>query len=977
MADLVGVGGALVAIISKIIQQCEQRTENAQVMQELHSFLQSLQDYIQQTQEKALVLRNNSALWALGALQKDLENAILTANKILNKGFVRSLWDANKIQSRLQALRDRVMTSFQTRLSVAALDVAIEGKQAQDAFQEAMQESCFSLKEEQHVALRKELRKALQPITIAMKSHTHRIEAAVSMIHSLQPQTSDTEKFFEDVLGALGGLSVKNQGDAASSSSSSSGPVTHASGSAKRSPSLVKWYEDPVTWEIMCDPVKATDGHTYDRWTILRKPCHMATSPFRPDDLRPFHIATDDIDVRSRLFHKFPEQESQFRAKRAAYRDAALHEAQAGHFADSVSMLRHVLEWAPHDVECSEKLQYVQRQMRAASGKSIPSADDANLFAREVDQSRQDANTRSSATLVQPQHLYPSRLDSARSNRRLLLLSQDGLSCRFCSTAATVESDNIGAAIADMAVPVRYELLRSTTVFYFEITIEELGGNNVVGLGFSGSQSFLNNFLPGRYLNSCGLYQVGDRCYIFADGRQQGGVGQRIARKGDTMGAGIHHGHKEIFFVYNGSLIAVITNTLSGRVMPIVALRSPRACVKVAFNDSAFCPEQRPSRLVISDPNIQGSNIVSLSPDGLIAQYIAQPVPPQTIAELPVVSLQANCGACFRHPSQSYYFELTVINKGDCGYIAIGFAHQNFFQANKQPGWYLNSCAYHGDDGNLFFGYSDMAQNFGPTFSAGDTIGAGIDHASNTIFFIKNGKKVGHTSRLRMSCALYPVIGLHSPDEVVSLNFGQAPFSFNTSITPNLDIIEQPTRLVPSYFRSICVSLSQDGLRAHYIARRQSRGGFLPVAALMADRAICTFRRSSQVYYFELTVLNKGESGYIAIGFCNQDHFDCHKQPGWYPNSCGYHGDDGRLYIGDPMGLEFGPTFTKLDVIGAGVDYSTNTIFFAKNGCLVGDTRQMNISYALCPIIGLHSTEEEVHLNFGQAPFSFDTSQLH
>ncbi|KAI5057850.1 hypothetical protein GOP47_0027865 [Adiantum capillus-veneris] len=123
MADLVGVGGALVGIISKIIQQCEQRTENAQVMQELHSFLQSLQDYIQQTQEKALVLRNNSAVWALGALQEDLENAILMASKILNKGFVRSLWDANKIQSRLQVLRDRVMTSFQTRLSVAALDV--------------------------------------------------------------------------------------------------------------------------------------------------------------------------------------------------------------------------------------------------------------------------------------------------------------------------------------------------------------------------------------------------------------------------------------------------------------------------------------------------------------------------------------------------------------------------------------------------------------------------------------------------------------------------------------------------------------------------------------------------------------------------------------------------------------------------------------------------------------------------------------
>lgn len=90
----------------------------------------------------------------------------------------------------------------------------------------------------------------------------------------------------------------------------------------------------------------------YDRWTILRNASGMARSPFIPEDQRPFHIATDDIDVRSRLFHKFPEQEEKFRAERIAYRDAALQAADVGHLGQALMMLDHVLQWAPHDTVC-------------------------------------------------------------------------------------------------------------------------------------------------------------------------------------------------------------------------------------------------------------------------------------------------------------------------------------------------------------------------------------------------------------------------------------------------------------------------------------------------------------------------------------------------------------------------------------------------------------------------------------------------
>jgi serine/threonine-protein phosphatase 6 regulatory ankyrin repeat subunit B len=48
-------------------------------------------------------------------------------------------------------------------------------------------------------------------------------------------------------------------------------------------------------------------------------------------------------------------------------------------------------------------------------------------------------------------------------------------------------------------------------------------------------------------------------------------------------------------------------------------------------------------------------------------------------------------------------------------------------------------------------------------------------------------------------------------------------------------------------------------------------------------------------YYFEITIKDCGRRGYIGIGFTDED-FKNNRQPGWEPNSYGYHGDDGYLY---------------------------------------------------------------------------------
>ncbi|KAF9661594.1 hypothetical protein SADUNF_Sadunf19G0085000 [Salix dunnii] len=109
-----------------------------------------------------------------------------------------------------------------------------------------------------------------------------------------------------------------------------------------------------------------------------------------------------------------------------------------------------------------------------------------------------------------------------------------------------------------------------------------------------------------------------------------------------------------------------------------------------------------------------------------------------------------------------YYFEIFVKNAGAKGQIAIGFTPQSF-KMRRQPGWETNSCGYHGDDGNLYTG-NGKGDAFGPTFTTNDTVGAGINYASQEFFFTKNGDIVGAVYK-NMKGPLFPTVAVHSQNE--------------------------------------------------------------------------------------------------------------------------------------------------------------------------------------------------------------------
>ena len=150
------------------------------------------------------------------------------------------------------------------------------------------------------------------------------------------------------------------------------------------------------------------------------------------------------------------------------------------------------------------------------------------------------------------------------------------------------------------------------------------------------------------------------------------------------------------------------------------------------------------------------------------------------------------------------YYEVEVKNAGSHGYIAVGWATDRFRNSQKQPGWVADTYGYHGDDGCAYSGYG-YGRRFGPRFTTGQIVGTGIVYGGTgrRIFYTLDGELVGtpfgnkynSSDEYNMgigvgvtagssaissspkaiddeSLILIPAIGLHSPGEHVSVNFG-------------------------------------------------------------------------------------------------------------------------------------------------------------------------------------------------------------
>ncbi|XP_078434664.1 ran-binding protein M homolog isoform X2 [Wolffia australiana] len=204
--------------------------------------------------------------------------------------------------------------------------------------------------------------------------------------------------------------------------------------------------------------------------------------------------------------------------------------------------------------------------------------------------------------------------------------------------------------------------------------------------------------------------------------------------------------------------------------------------------------EDEPAQLNTAN-SAGGFNLVSL--DKLSVRYPGHPHHAYDVG-----AVQADRPAPARR--LLYYFEMTVDHAGAKGLLAIGFTPPGVKMC-RQPGWEENSCGYRGDDGMIYRG-QETGESFGPTFAAGDTVGAGINYAAQEFFFTKNGHLVGAVAK-NAKGPLFPTVAVHSQNEQVTVNFGKHPFLFNIEAYA----LEERTKQLSAIEKSILpVNVSQN-----------------------------------------------------------------------------------------------------------------------------------------------------------------------
>lgn len=118
----------------------------------------------------------------------------------------------------------------------------------------------------------------------------------------------------------------------------------------------------------------------------------------------------------------------------------------------------------------------------------------------------------------------------------------------------------------------------------------------------------------------------------------------------------------------------------------------------------------------------------------------------------PSVSLRAD------HPFPprdlgSTYFEVTLSNpryevepdNDQTPIISVGFCGEFCDLTSAQVGWNTWSAGYHSDDGGIYAENSQASRmhETGHTFEHGNTVGCGIDYASDVYYFTVDGEVVG------------------------------------------------------------------------------------------------------------------------------------------------------------------------------------------------------------------------------------------
>ncbi|KAL2645049.1 hypothetical protein R1flu_012636 [Riccia fluitans] len=319
-----------------LLEVKELKINSKKLVEEIRTFAGSLEVNLQFLKTN---LPPTVSTKALGTLANDVEEANTFMAEALQRGKFKSLWTDRETRSKLESWRQKLVSAFQLAFIITSLDVTFDGYKRLNNFQERMQE-LYSVHTSDAAGARTQIQDLLQRLVSRINGQDERLQSLVDYVESglsrsNAAESTDVQKFFADVLAAVDKLQNDYQ--------------------------LEELMYDPVyTDDLMWDPVKASDGFTYDRWTIVENddhPYHRSLPNGRsPFTREPLSVLCDDVTVRQRLYNmeKFRNENLEKKCKemREKYRITTLELVMEGHDGEALERLEHLLTWAPEDAVC-------------------------------------------------------------------------------------------------------------------------------------------------------------------------------------------------------------------------------------------------------------------------------------------------------------------------------------------------------------------------------------------------------------------------------------------------------------------------------------------------------------------------------------------------------------------------------------------------------------------------------------------------
>jgi hypothetical protein len=151
-----------------------------------------------------------------------------------------------------------------------------------------------------------------------------------------------------------------------------------------------------------------------------------------------------------------------------------------------------------------------------------------------------------------------------------------------------------------------------------------------------------------------------------------------------------------------------------------------------------------------------------------------------------------------------------------------------------------------------------------------------------------------------------------------------------------------------------------------YIGKGLSQSDIVCIQSTVPAKPISA---ACSIYYYEVEVVNAGARAQIYVGLTDKT-YEIGKPPGTIKRSFALR-LDGKLYKESSQGETFCPGFSSGDIVGCGLDFEKDEIFFTRNGSLVGTTIKVPYKEYFATL-AMNSPKEAIRINFGPKPFRYD-----